>query len=158
MNRIVRITPQFAVTGALHPGDFAEAAALGFKSIISNLPDGEQPRRPTSGQSAELAAEAGLGFRHIPVTKADVFSERVVGGTAEALTELDGPVLAHCASGLRSAVAWAAAASRGQPVDAVLARLAAAGFDLEGLRGEFEDQHDPDHISPIPPALDVADA
>ena len=40
MNKIVHITPHFAVTGALRP-DFAQAAALGFKSIVSNLPDGE---------------------------------------------------------------------------------------------------------------------
>jgi hypothetical protein len=64
-------------------------------------------------------------------------------------------VLAHCASGLRSAVAWAAAAARAQSVDAVLAKLAAAGFNLEGARQELEDQHDPAHVSPIPPALDV---
>lgn len=158
MNRIVHITPHFAVTGALQPADFEEAAALGFKSVVSNLPDGEQPAHPTSRQAAELAAKAGLGFRHIPVTKADAFSERVVVGTAEALSELEGPVLAHCASGLRSAVAWAVAASRGQSVDAVLARVAAAGLNLEGLRGELEAQHDPTNMSSIPPALDVASA
>jgi len=155
MNRIVHITPHFAVTGALQPGDFAQAAAQGFKSIVSNLPDGESQAHPTSRQEAQLAADAGLGFRHIPVTKAEVFSDRVVGGMAQALSELEGPVLAHCASGLRSAVAWAAAASRGQSVDAVLAKLAAAGFNLEPIRHDLEDQHDPEHVSPIPPALDV---
>jgi hypothetical protein len=34
-------------------------------------------------------------------------------------------------------------------------KLAAAGVDLEGLRHELQEQHDPGHISPIPPALDV---
>jgi sulfide:quinone oxidoreductase len=158
MKRVVRITSLFAVTGALEAADFAEVAALGFKSVISNLPDGELPAYPASSEAAALAAKAGLGYRHIPVTKADVFSEAVVGGTVAALRELDGPVLAHCASGLRSAVAWAAAAVRGQSVDAVLGRLAAAGLNLEGLRGELQEQHDPGHISPIPPALDVTDA
>jgi sulfide:quinone oxidoreductase len=73
----------------------------------------------------------------------------------DALTHLPAPVLVHCASGLRSAVVWAAAAARGQPVDDVLARLAAAGFNLEAIRGELEDQHDPEHVSPIPPALNT---
>jgi uncharacterized protein (TIGR01244 family) len=155
MNRIVAITPQFAVTGALQPADFAEAAALGFRSVISNLPDGEQPAYPTSQQEAQLAAKAGLGFRHIPVTKANAFSEDVVGATTRALEELAGPVLAHCSAGVRSAVAWAAAAARGQPVDAVLARLAAAGLNLEGLRHELEAQHEPARIGPMPAALDV---
>jgi sulfide:quinone oxidoreductase len=155
VNRVVHITPYFAVTGALQPADFAEAAALGFKSILSNLPDGEIASHLTSRQEAQLAAEAGLDFRHVPVTKADAFSERVVDGTTEALRDLEVPVLAHCASGLRSVVAWAAAAARGQPVDAVLAKTGAAGFDLGALRGELEDQHDPEHVSPVPPALDV---
>jgi sulfide:quinone oxidoreductase len=141
MNRIVQITPHFAVTGALQPGDVARIAALGFKSIVSNLPDGESQVHPTSRQEAELAAAAGLGFRHIPVTKAEAFSDRVVDGMTEALRELEGPVLAHCASGLRSAIAWAAATARGQPVDAVLAKLAAAGFNLEPLRDDLEEQH-----------------
>src|SRR5262245_28293092 len=141
MNRIVQITPHFAVTGALRPGDFAEAVALGFKSIVSNLPDGESPVHPTSRQEAELAAQAGLVFRHIPVTKAEAFSDRVVEGMSKALDELEGPVLAHCASGLRSAIAWAAATARNQPVDAVLGKLAATGFNLEPLRDDLEEQH-----------------
>jgi uncharacterized protein (TIGR01244 family) len=110
-------------------------------TIVSNLPDGESQVHPTSQQEAQLAADAGLGFRHIPVTKAEVFSDRVVGGTAKALSELEGPILAHCASGLRSAIAWAAAAARSQSVDAVLAKLAAAGFNLEPLRADLDDQH-----------------
>lgn len=155
MNRIVHITRHFAVTGALRPEDFAEAAALGFKSIVSNLPDGESQVHPTSQQEAQLAANAGLGFRHIPVTKAEVFSDRVVGGTEDALRALEGPVLAHCASGLRSAVAWAAAAARSQSADAVLAKLAAAGFNLEPLRHDLEEQRDPAHSGDIPPTLDA---
>jgi sulfide:quinone oxidoreductase len=155
MKRIVRITPHFAVTGALEPADFEAAANMGFRSIVSNLPDGESATHPRAAEAARLARNAGLGFRHIPVTKAEAFSERVVGGTVAALGELDGPVLAHCASGLRSAIAWAAAASRGQPVDAVLRRLAAAGLDLEGLRAELAQQHDPNHAAPIPLPLDV---
>jgi sulfide:quinone oxidoreductase len=69
MKRIVRITPHFAVTGALEPGDFEAAAALGFRSIVSNLPDGELPAYPAAAEGARLAAGAGLGFRHIPVTR-----------------------------------------------------------------------------------------
>src|SRR5688500_10866696 len=110
MARIVRITDHFAVAGALQAEDFAHAAAAGFRSIVSNLPDGESPAQLTAAQEAALAGQAGLSFRHIPVNKHEVFSERVIGGLGNALDELPVPVLAHCASGLRSAVAWAAAA------------------------------------------------
>lgn len=155
MNKITYITPDFAVTAALQPADVAEAASLGFRSILSNLPDGESRVHPTSAEEAALAAGAGLGYRHIPTTKFEVFSPRVVEGTAAALSALDGPVLAHCASGLRSAVAWAAAAARRQPAACVLARLKAAGFNMEALRDELEAQRDHTHTGDIPAALDA---
>jgi uncharacterized protein (TIGR01244 family) len=155
MNKLTRITPHFAVTGALQEADFAQIAAAGFKSVLSNLPDGEQAAHLGSRQEAELAARVGLAFRHVPTTKADLFTDRVVDGVGAALSELPGPVLAHCASGLRSAVAWGAAASRLQPVDAVLARLQAAGFNLDAVRDELECLRNPSHSGAILPTLDV---
>ena len=110
---------------------------------------------PTSAQEAALAADAGLGFQHIPATKFELFSPRVVDGTTAALSALEGPVLAHCASGLRSAAAWAAAASRSQPADCVLARLKAAGFTLDALRDELEALRDHSRTGDIPAALDA---
>jgi uncharacterized protein (TIGR01244 family) len=155
MNKVTHITPMFAVTGALQPADFAGIAAAGFKSVLSNLPDGESAAYPTGAQEAEYAAHAGLAFHHLPTTKADLFTDRVVDGVGAALRELPGPVLAHCASGMRSAVAWATAAARVQPVDAVLDALKAAGFNLDAVRDELESLRDPDHSGPIPPALEA---
>jgi sulfide:quinone oxidoreductase len=153
MIKVTHITPHFAVTGALQPADFAEIAAAGFKSVLSNLPDGESRAHPTSREEAELAARAGLGFRHVPTAKADLFTDRVVDGVGDALRELPGPVLAHCASGMRSAVAWATAASRSQPADRVIEVLKAAGFNLDGVRDQLESLRDPGRTDPIPPAL-----
>jgi sulfide:quinone oxidoreductase len=153
--KIVRITPHFAVTGSMRPEDFAAAAALGFKSVVSNRPDGETSAYPSSREEAELAAQAGIGFRHIPATKFDVLSDRVVEDTADALTTLPGPVLAHCASGLRSAMAWAAAAARSQPADCVLRALKGAGFDLEPIREDLEGQRGRKQPERIAPALDA---
>ena len=155
MNKIIQITPKFAVTGALLPEDFAEIANKGFKSILSNLPDGEASRHPSSAEESELAAKAGLDFRHVPTVKADVLSDHVVESVTQALSELEGPVLAHCASGLRSAIAWAAAASRVQPVDKVLAALEAAGFDLSAIREELEDQPIGSSADAAPAALKI---
>jgi len=155
VNKVTHITPHFAVMGALQEGDFAEIAAAGFKSVLSNLPDGEAAAHLGCRQEAELAAHAGLGFRHVPASKADLFTDRVVDGVGAALRALPGPVLAHCASGQRSAVAWAAAASRVQPVDPVLAKLRAAGFNLDAVRDELESLRDPSYYGPIPPALDA---
>jgi sulfide:quinone oxidoreductase len=154
VQRIVFLTPGFAVTGALGREDLAQVAAQGFKSVLSNLPDGELSQCPTATEEAELAARVGLGFRHVPVTKSEVFGDPVVEGMGRALDELEGPVLAHCASGLRSAVAWAAAAARSQPSGCVIAALQTAGFNLAPLRDELEDQHGRPHSAPLPAALD----
>jgi len=151
----VRITPNFAVTGAMLPADFARAAALGFRSIVSNRPDGEAGALLTAQDEAMLAAGAGLAFRHIPATKHDLLSDRVTAAFARALRELPRPVLAHCASGLRSAALWAAAAALSQPADCVLERLAQAGLDLASLREEIAGRRRPLPRHETPPALDA---
>lgn len=140
MDTIVHITPAFAVAGALTPEDFATAASMGFRSVISNRPDGEGAEQLTARAEAVLAWRAGLAFRHVPAAKADHFEDRVVEAMEDAIRDLPGPVLAHCKTGLRSAIAWAAASARSQPVDCVLAALRRAGFQLDALSDELEAQ------------------
>jgi sulfide:quinone oxidoreductase len=142
MSKFIQITPDFAVAGQLGPDDVARAAALGFRTIINNRPDGEERGQPTSEETQRTAAAFGLGYAHIPTTRSDVFSDEVVGHTAQALAGQSGPVLAHCKSGQRSAIVWAAAMARERPVAEVLASLNAAGLDLGFLRDELERQAD----------------
>jgi uncharacterized protein (TIGR01244 family) len=152
--QIVQLTPRFAATAAMTDADFAEAKRLGFTAIVSNRPDGEEPGQLTAKQEAVLAWRAGLQFRHIPASKHDVFTDDIVSGMAEALAGLNGPVLAHCKSGVRSIITWAAASARSQPVDCVLDTLKAAGQDLDFLRDDLEAQANRKHWLGTSPALD----
>ena len=155
MDKISYITPDFAVTAALAPDDFAEAARLGFKAILSNRPDDEEAGQLTGRDEAVLAWRAGLKFAHVPSSKLDLFTDPVVEDMGKAVRRLDGPILAHCKSGVRSAIVWAAASARMQPVDCVLERLTAAGFDLDFLRDELEAQADRKHwLGALASALD----
>jgi sulfide:quinone oxidoreductase len=159
MDKPIFITPQFAVTSALDQEDFPAAAAAGFRSILSNRPDGEAEDQLSARAEAVLAWRAGLQFRHVPAPKLEIFTDKVVEGMADAVATLNGPILAHCASGLRSAIAWAAASARTENVDCVLKALAQAGFDLEFLRDDLETQADRARwIGPRTPALDCAEA
>lgn len=159
MDTPIFITPDFAVTSALEPEDFEAAAALGFRSILSNRPDGEAEGQMTARAEAVHAWRAGLQFRHVPAPKLDLFTDSVVEAMADAVAGLDGPILAHCASGLRSAIAWAAASARTQNVDCVIAALEKAGFDLDFLRDDLEAQADRARwVGPVAPALDCAEA
>jgi uncharacterized protein (TIGR01244 family) len=152
------ITPGFAVTAALVPADFAVLARQGIKGIISNRPDGEEPGQLLAKREAALAWQAGLMFRHVPAAKHDLFTDPIVEGMSDALREIEGPVVAHCKSGLRSAIVWAAASARSQPVDCVLAALAGAGFDLDVIRDDLDAQADRKRWLGRPDALDCAAA
>jgi len=154
--KIVQITLQYAVTGALVPADLAVAAGMGFRAVLSNLPDGELSAAPRSAEERELAARAGLGFAHVPLRRGDLALQTIAGEMLAALGLLKPPVLAHCASGQRSALAWAVAAARCHSVDRVLSALTSAGFYFAPLRAELESLAAPNSPgSPLPAALDL---
>lgn len=140
MNDPVFLAPNFAVTSAMSAEDFAVAARLGFRSIISNRPDGEAADQLSAAEGAGHATAAGLAYLHVPAAKLDLFTDPVVDGMRDAMMTLDGPILAHCASGLRSAIAWAAASARTEDVDGILAALEKAGFNLAFLRDDLDQQ------------------
>lgn len=150
MQDIVYLTPDFAVTGELAPEDFAVAAGLGFRAILNNRPDGEDAIQLSSAAEAELSWQAGLRYRFLPLDKHELFTDPVVEDMINALDELEGPILAHCKSGLRCAIVWAAAKARSIPVDDVLAALEKAGQDLDFLRDELDAQADHRHWSGTP--------
>jgi uncharacterized protein (TIGR01244 family) len=140
MEKIVYITPGFAVAAQLDAGDFEGIAKLGFKAIVNNRPDGEEEGQLPSHIAAAQAWGAGLAYSHIPAGKLDLFSDPVVDTAEAAIADAGGPVLAYCRSGTRSAIIWAAVSARGLPVDEVLSLLAKAGFDLDFLSDELEEQ------------------
>lgn len=148
------ITPQFAVTSALTAADFAALAGEGIGSVISNRPDGEEVGQLSAKTEAGFAWRAGMLFRHVPAAKYDLFTDEAVEGMADALRGLKGPVVAHCKSGIRSAIIWAAASARSQPVDCVLAALEKAGFQLDSIRDDLDGQADRKRWLGVASALD----
>lgn len=140
MDKIIHLTPDFAVTGQLGPGDFAIAAALGFATIVNNRPDGEDEAQLDSISAATQARLAGIAYHYNPTDKIDLFSDRVVDTADLAMARSKGPILAYCKSGMRSAIVWAAVAARTTSVDEVLDRVAEAGFDFDFLADELLQQ------------------
>jgi sulfide:quinone oxidoreductase len=142
MVKITYITPGFAVAPALDAADFSHIAELGFKAVINNRPDGEEKGQPPGNELKRHAETLGLAYRHVPARKSDIFTDPVVEAMADALQSVQGPILAHCKSGLRSAIVWAAASSRTVPVNEILEALASAGFDLGFIRDDLDSQAD----------------
>jgi uncharacterized protein (TIGR01244 family) len=160
MPQLTWITPSFAVTAALEPADFAALRKQGIRCVISNRPDNEEAEQLNAAAEASLAWREGMLFRHVPAAKHELFTDEIVDGMAHALQGCEGPVVAHCKSGQRSAILWAAAIARGQPVDAVIRALSAAGFDLELIRDDLDAQADRKnwhHPAPFSQSPDVVD-
>lgn len=134
MPDIRRIDDQISVAPQLFPEELAEVAALGFKGIVNNRPDEEEPGQPTDAAMRAAAEAAGLSYVSIPITHAG-FSHPQIDAMAAALAAADGPVLAYCRSGTRSCNLWALtqAKARGDP-DAITDKGAGAGYNLAGLR------------------------
>lgn len=138
MPRIVYLTPFLAVAGQLAPVDFAEIARLGFRTVVNNRPDGEEPGQLGTRQEAVHAWRAGLAYRHVPAAKIDVLEDHVLDPLVRVLAGAVGPVLLHCRSGLRSTIMWAALAVRqGALLADVLDAARAAGHDLDAVAEEI---------------------
>ena len=141
------LSPTIAVAGAMSPDDFAEAARLGFKTIINNRPDGEEAGQLTAREEVSLARQAGVDYLHVPAAKHEVLDDHVLEPFADALATARLPILLHCRSGLRSTIMWTAVAVEdGMALDEALAAAKAAGYDLEVVREEIADR------SKAPPA------
>lgn len=134
MTTLRTIDATIAVAPQIDPDDMAEIAASGFTAIVNNRPDGEDFGQPSGDQIAAAAAELGLSYAAIPITHTG-FSHPQIDAMAAVLADAEGPVLAYCRSGTRSCNLWALAAVKaGAHPDTAMAKAAAAGYDLTGLR------------------------
>lgn len=66
MTEFHRVTPQFATAGQLTPTDIARAAAEGYRTIVANRPENEEPGQPSLAEMRTAAEAAGLSFHAIP--------------------------------------------------------------------------------------------
>lgn len=90
-----------SVAGQIAPEDMRALAEQGFRSIIGNRPDGEEPGQPTWNEIEGAAHEAGLETKHIPIaTMDDLIAAKPA--FAQALDDMPRPILAFCRTGTRS--------------------------------------------------------
>ena len=128
---IRKINDGVSVAPQISPDDLPEVARLGFRTVINNRPDGESFDQPPASVVAAAAAAAGLAYHHQPVTSGGLTVDDVLR-FRDLLETAEGPVLAFCRSGTRSANLWALAqAGRCNP-DEVIGAAADAGYDEIG--------------------------
>lgn len=106
------INDRYAVAPQIEPGDLAAILAAGYRSVMCNRPDGEEPGQPTFAVIAAAAKAAGLVTRHVPVRSGHITDDDVAAFAA-AIAELPAPVFAYCRSGARCTHLWAMLPQRG---------------------------------------------
>lgn len=135
MSDFRRVTDDLSVAPQISVADVAEAARQGFKTIVNNRPDGEDPGQPTEAEIAAAAKAAGLAFVSVPVRGGPTPDQ--VAQTAELFAAAEKPVLAYCRSGTRSIVTWSLsqATTGARPRDELVNLGRDAGYDLSSVLG-----------------------
>ena len=107
---IRQIDENVSVAGQPTPAEMRMVAEQGFRSVIGNRPDGEEPGQPAWKELEAAAQDAGLQTQFIPIGGAEDIEARK-DDFAQALKDMPGPVLAFCRTGTRSGMLYEASRS-----------------------------------------------
>ncbi|MEP6067349.1 MAG: TIGR01244 family sulfur transferase [Paracoccaceae bacterium] len=132
---IRQITPTYFVAPQIDSADMADLAAAGIKLIIANRPDSEVPSTHQADAMETAARAAGIDFVRLPLTHQTMTPE-IVGQQSSLISEAEGVVLAYCASGTRSTIAWALGeAQQGTlTTDEIMSAAQSGGYDLQNMQ------------------------
>lgn len=100
-----KLTESYSVAPQILASDVPAIAAEGYRSIMCNRPDGEQPGQPPYAEIAAAAAAQGLAVRHVPVVSGAITPDDMDAFNL-AIAELPSPVFAYCRSGARCTNLW----------------------------------------------------
>lgn len=126
-----------AVFPQIDPADVAEIAKMGFKTVISNRPDNEEPGQPNTDEIKQAVEDAGMAFQSQPVVSGAItFND--VADFKDITDQAEKPILAFCRSGTRCTMLWALSSAGHLSTQNIMASAEAAGYNLEGLRRQIE--------------------
>ena len=125
---VYRLSDTVGVSGQISAELVPQIAAAGYKVLINNRPDGEEPGQPTSAEIAAAAAAAGLEYHYLPVTAMD-FPGGDIDQLADFFDDEDRPVYAFCRTGTRCTNLWVVTREPDEQ-DEAAAKARGIGFDL----------------------------
>lgn len=112
--------------------DVTSAKEAGFRTLINNRPDGEDPAQPAGDEVAAVARAEGLAYAHVPMPPLWP-DETAIAAMREGLGR-GGPVLIFCRSGTRSTLLWALARqAEGWSTERIAGGADALGLDVRPL-------------------------
>lgn len=132
-----KLVDDYAVAPQISADLLPAIAEAGYRTVIDNRPDAEIPPPEASDVMAEAARAAGLAFVYNPVSGGMLTPENIAT-QARAIAEAEGPVLAYCRSGNRSAIVWAFAMAGRLPTEEIVRRVEAAGYPIAQLAPQID--------------------
>ncbi len=131
------LTPGYAVSPQISVADLPAIAEAGFTTVICNRPDAEVGPEQSSRAMRDAAEAVGLSFVDMPLVQETLTPENGLR-QVETIADATGPVLAYCRTGTRCTVIWSLGQAGRMPVDEILQKAAAAGYQLDHLRPALE--------------------
>lgn len=125
------------VTGQLLSAQMQALAEQGVMGFINNRPDMEAPIQPLSEELESTAHNMGIDYHHIPM--AGGLTPGIIEASITAYENMPRPIVAFCASGMRSAALWAFAHAEKMGVDSVMEAVSSVGYNLEQIRPALMD-------------------
>lgn len=139
MQQPTEINRSLSVAGQISKSDIAELAKAGFGMIMNNRPDNEEPGQLSAAEAEAEAKKQGLEYRYLPIVTGNITRTQVAEFQKLVLRGPQ-PVLAHCRSGTRCYLMWAAGRVLfdGESALKLVAEAAVKGYDLRVLPGLVE--------------------
>lgn len=136
---IRKIDDTISVAPQITYADVAEAARLGFKTLVANRPDQEEFGQPAMAHLEAAALENGLTWVYMPVESGNI-ADQDVDRFSAMIQDCEKPVLAFCRSGTRCTVLWALNAARTTPAQEIFTKASNAGYDISALAPRMAQQ------------------
>lgn len=136
-----KIDDELTVSPQITVDDVAEIARLGFKTLVANRPDQEEPGQPAMADIETAAKAHGLEWVYLPVQSGHITDDDVARFDPM-IRNASKPVLAFCRSGTRCTVLWALSSARDHAPEEILTKAHRAGYDMTGLIPRLRQQRD----------------
>ena len=116
------------VCGQLLPAQLQALKDQGVKSFINNRPDQEAPLQPLSEDMEGAAQALSVDYHYIPMLGG--LTSDLIETSSTAYENAPRPIVAFCASGMRSAALWAFAHVKVSGAEDVIKALEATPYNL----------------------------
>ena len=131
------LSDDYSVSPQIDVADVPSIAQAGFKSVICNRPDQENPESRQIEAIKAAVEAAGMDFAE-NVFDPSSFGPDKIERQTDLLAQLPGPIFAYCASGNRCSVVWAFTQAGRVATDRILDATTGAGYQLAHLRPQLE--------------------